>query len=196
MSKEPQNDAALMRALQNGDETALPPLIERWEKPLFSFAYRYVQNRQTARDIVEETIVRLFTKKEKYNPSYPLSTWLFSIAANLCKNHARWVKRHPEHAWDSPVGPDPEGQTWEDKVPTEDPTPAEETDGNERRSLVRASIEKLPHDLKVTLLLHYFEGMSYQEISVVSNCSIRGVESRLYRARKQLKANCEGILHY
>lgn len=193
MSDTPQTDASLMIALQKGDEQALTILIKRWERPLFSFAYRYLQNSQTARDIVEETLVRLFTKRERYNPQRPLSTWLFSIAANLCKNHSRWTKRHPEHSFSSCHGNKEHSLPLEEKIASSALSPIEESERLERNALLRKAIEQLPHDLKTTLLLFYYEGLSYQEISDISKCSIRGVETRLYRARKFLKHHCEGL---
>ena len=193
MPETPSDDSLLMVALQRGDESVLPLLIKRWERPLYSFSYRYVQNEQTARDIVEETIVRLFSKRDRYNPEYPLSTWLFTIASNLCKNHARWKKRHPEHPWEHQPDGSKESTTWEDKISSDAPTPIEETERNESHQLLKISIEQLPHDLKVVLLLHYYEGMSYKEISIVSNCSVRGIVTRLYRARKHLKVHYETV---
>lgn len=194
MPVTPQDNTHLMLALQKGDESVLPQLIKHWERPLFNFSYRYVQNEQTARDIVEETIVRLFSKRDSYNPNYPLSSWIFTIAANLCKNHLRWRKRHPEHSWDTSDSEHDDSPTWEDKIASTSPSPLETTESKENLQLIKASINKLPHELKTVLLLHYYEGLSYKEISLISNCSTRGVETRLYRARKQLKSHCEASI--
>ncbi|MCH6258516.1 RNA polymerase sigma factor [Puniceicoccaceae bacterium K14] len=192
MSDLQQTDSTLMKALQKGDEQALPILIKRWERPLFNFAYRYLQNSQTASDIVEETLVRIFTKRQKYNPKYPLSTWLFTIAANLCKNHSRWLKRHPEQSWES-NGDDDDSLPLKEKIACQQPSPIESSEREEQLQQLRGAIDELPHELKTTLLLHYYEGLSYQEISEISKCSVRGVETRLYRARKLLKSNCSKL---
>jgi RNA polymerase sigma-70 factor (ECF subfamily) len=59
---------------------------------------------------------------------------------------------------------------------------------------VRAAIDRLPHDLKVTLLLHHYDHLSYREIGQITGCSERGVETRLYRARQQLKVLLAGLV--
>ncbi len=188
MRESDRDDAALMQDLIAGDQKALGPLIARWEKPLYCFAFRYTQHEQTARDIVQETMVRLFSKRDKYNPDFPLSTWLFSIASNLCKNHFRWMRRHPECAWDArESGQAEDAPALQDKIASLEPTPVEEEERRVRAELLRKQIDQLPHNLKVVLLLRHFEHLSYQEIGEICGCSQRGVETRLYRARKKLK---------
>lgn len=195
MPSSPQDDESLMKDLQAGDHSALTILIQRWERPLYSFAYRYVQNDATARDIVEETMVRLFTKRDRFNTDRSLSSWIFTVAANLCRNYSRWRKRHPEDSIDATDPSNPSSTNWHDSIASDSLSPNAEAEKAERNSLLRKAVLKLPHDLKVALLLHYYEELSYQEISDISGCSIRGVETRLYRARKLLKSNWKTQFH-
>ena len=194
MLDDQKSDADLMRALVAGRQSVLRTLITRWERPLFSFVYRYVQNEQTTREIIQETFVRLYTKRERYNPEYPLSSWIFTIASNLCKNHARWLRRHPEVPLETEVDRDGEGSKTRDTLPSGAPDPSELAGRNEEIRQLRNAINELPHDLKTAMLLHHYEGLSYKEISSIVSCSVRGVETRLYRARKLLRKRLEKLL--
>ena len=108
------------------------------------------------------------------------STWLFTIAANLCRNYLRWRQRRGESA----------SETWD----TEDAKPAESLQSQEDSpdqaamrsesiSLIRVAIDKLPHDLKTVILLYEYQSLSYAEISSVLGCSVKAVEMKLYRAK-------------
>ncbi len=189
MSPNPASDHASFLALQQGEASALNRLIERWQRPLLHFAYRYVQNHTDAHDLVAETFVKLYQQRERLRPDTKLSAWLFTTLANLCHNHQRWKRRHPTVALfadaDDPAGAE---RQWAPAEPASDlPSPEMVAESNETMAVVRAAIDRLPHELKTTLLLHHYEQLSYREIAEISHCSERGVETRLYRARQQLR---------
>ncbi|MBK1876391.1 RNA polymerase sigma factor [Pelagicoccus mobilis] len=189
MRKNAAEDHELMRALIREDSGALERIIEKWERPLFSFAFRYTQNEFVTRDIVQETFVRIFTKRDSYDFSYPLASWIFTIAANLCKNRARWQKRHPEVSLDTGLssGDGGEEASLLEVVPAEASLPAEDIEKEEDLDLLKRAVMSLPHDLRTAVLLHHYQDLSYKEIAEVVGCSARGVETRLYRARKILR---------
>ena len=184
------NDRASLHALQQGEAVALNRLIARWQRPLHSFAYRYLQNNADANDLVAEAFVRLYQQKERLRPDTKLSAWLFTTLTNLCHNHHRWKRRHPTVALNAPASTqagDQERTAPAYELASEQPEPSAALEHDEALAAVRAAIEHLPHDLKVTLLLHHYDHLSYREISEITGCSERGVETRLYRARQQLR---------
>lgn len=189
MRREGENDHELMEALIREDPGALERIIEKWERPLFSFSFRYTQNEFATREIVQETFVRVFTKRERYNFSYPLSSWIFTIAANLCKNKARWHKRHPEVSLEASLGESQDGgeRSMLDVLASDGELPADTIEKNEELDRLKLAVNGLPHDLRTAVLLHHYEDMSYKDIADVVGCSVRGVETRLYRARKLLR---------
>jgi RNA polymerase sigma-70 factor (ECF subfamily) len=188
-------DQASLHALQQGEAVALNRLIERWQRPLYSFAYRYLQNNTDARDLVAETFVRLYQQRLRLRPDTRLSAWLFTTLTNLCHNHHRWLRRHPTGALDVLAGADSANKQAGIELASGDPSPNVALEQDETLSSVRAAIERLPHDLKVTLLLHYYEHLSYHEIGEITGCSDRGVETRLYRARRHLRESLAGLLN-
>lgn len=190
MSREPTADREFMEALVRDEPGSLERIICKWERPLYSFAYRYTQNEFTTREIVQETFVRVFTKRAQYDFNYPLSSWIFTIAANLCKNRARWLKRHPEVSLEKRITSsesEDEGKL-QDVLSSENEMPIDTLEHEEALQELKVVVMTLPHDLRTAILLHHYEDLSYKEIAAIVGCSVRGVETRLYRARKLLKS--------
>lgn len=184
-------DQALFVSLRQGDDRALNRLIERWEQPLFAFAWRYMHNAADARDLVAETFVRLYQQRERLREDTKLSAWLFTALTNLCHNQHRWRRRHPTVSFHAPTE---EGTNLEEVIPSGSPHPTRTIENEEAVSQLMSAIDRLPHDLKTTILLHHYEGLSYREISDITGCSERGVETRLYRARQKLREQLASFL--
>ncbi len=193
MNFDPSSDSACLLALQRGQDMALNQLMARWERPLFAFAWRYVQNTTDAHDLVAEAFVRLHQQRDRLRPDTKLSAWLFTTLSNLCHNHYRWRRRHPTVSLDAPL--DDSASTAHDAVPADAPAPNASLEHDEAFASVRAAVDRLPHDLKITVLLHHFERLSYREIGVIVGCTERGVETRLYRARQRLREELTPFLH-
>jgi RNA polymerase sigma-70 factor (ECF subfamily) len=193
MTDEAVTDArssALMQALQAGRDAALAGLIELWQEPLLRFVFRYAQSEVEAREIVHEAFVRVHSQRAKFRGGQSFRSWVLTIAANLARNRRRWWRRHPSTAWQrSDAGETP---TPEAMCPA--PPPDHALMQGERVRAVRAAVERLPHELKVALLLHEYEGLGYREIAAVLGCSERGVETRLTRARQRMRAELGGFL--
>lgn len=188
MPHDTQTDLRLLEELRNGRDSALNEIMNRWEKPLTSFAWRYVQNETDARDLVQETFVKVYKYKDKFRPDTRLSAWLFTTLANQCRNFGRWKRRHPTVALQDMSG-SPDNSEHAVQVDPKDaqPTPERSAETNDLVIHLQKAINGLSHDLKTTLLLYQYEGLSYKEIGEIVGCSPKGVETRLYRTRKQLK---------
>lgn len=190
MSHDPATDEAALLALQQGDASALNRLIGRWQRPLHSFAYRYCQNQSDAEDLVAQTFARLYQQRSRFRPDTRLSAWLFTTLTNLCHNHHRWKRRHPTvnlELGPIGIGGEPAQGPSQDNLVSDQMAPDQALERDEALAAVRTAIGRLPHDLKVTLLLHHYDRLSYREIAEITGCSERGVETRLYRARLQLR---------
>lgn len=172
-----------MLALVHGRESALRQIIDRWQAPLLHFVFRYVQNEADARDIVQETFVRVYQNRSKYRDGNSFSTWLFTIAVNLCRNRRRWERRHPTSSVHEQVQGEDGVESW--VCPR--PAPDRVAMATERVRVIREAIAELPHDQRTILLLYEYENLSYREIGEIVGCSERAVEARLARARAKLR---------
>jgi RNA polymerase sigma-70 factor, ECF subfamily len=177
-------DAELMLRLKNGEDRILNELISRWQKPLVAFIYRYIGREAEALDLAQETFVRVYETRHRYTVRAKFSTWLFAIAGNLCRNYLRWQQRHGGSVLESS---DTKNVELAESLQSSDDSPDQALIRSESNVIVREAIRKLPHDLKVVILLYEYEALSYEEISFVLRSSAKAVEMKLYRARKLLR---------
>lgn len=174
-------DVLLMQRLADGEDLALNELMSRWRARVAAFLIRMVGDHATAMDLTQETFVRLYTSRHSYKPVAAFSTYLFHIAANLARSHARWKGRHPTVPME-----DEQGTLVHEPV---DPqlSPDEAAALHEKTKMVNRAIASLPTDLREALLLFTVEDMSHAEIATALGCSPKAVEVRIYRARQALK---------
>jgi RNA polymerase sigma-70 factor, ECF subfamily len=184
VSEENDPDLARMARLIDGDDSALNQLMERWQKPLLSFILRYVGNHADAIELAEETFVRVYQNRTRFNFKSKFSTWLLAIATNLCRRHARWRRRHPAISLDETASAD-EAYDRYLSISAEE-TPSGLAERSELAKLVRDEIDRLPHHLKTVIILFEYENFSYDEIGGILGCTPKAVETRLYRVRKLL----------
>jgi RNA polymerase sigma-70 factor, ECF subfamily len=181
---EADPDAELMLRLKNGEDSILNELMTRWQQPLVAFIYRYIHHETDALDLAQETFVRVYETRRRYKVQAKFSTWLFAIAANLCRNHLRWRRRQGESV---PETWEMEDAEFAERIQSLDDSPDQAAIRSESISLIRVAIDKLPHDLKTVTLLYEYQSLSYGEISSVLGCSVKAVEMKLYRARHLLR---------
>jgi len=184
---DPAKDQAELLRLRQGDDGALDRIMQRWEQPLFAFAWRYLQNAADASELVTETFVRLHQQRLRLRTDTNLSAWLFTTLGNLCHNQHRWRRRHAALSLDAPAGKEDVSIDDNPRFAATDPAPDDALEQSEALAALAAAIGQLPHDLRVTLLLHYYDQLPYREVGEIIGCSERGVETRLYRARQQLR---------
>ena len=189
MKTDPAKDQAELLRLRQGDDAALDRIMARWERPLFAFAWRYLQNAADAGELVTETFVRLHQQRQRLRADTNLSAWLFTTLGNLCHNQHRWRRRHAALSLDAPGGEGEGDALIEENAgwAASESAPDDTLEQAEDLAALAAAIGHLPHDLRVTLLLHYYDQLPYREVGKIIGCSERGVETRLYRARQQLK---------
>lgn len=180
------DDAALMLRLRNGDDLALNELMARWQQPMVGFVYRFTGNHADAVDLAQEVFVKVYQNRHRYREGGSFSSWIFAMAANLCRNHHRWQSRHPADLASS-----------EAEMPdTHDPAPLPDDAAARKETAlaVRDAVTTLPADLRLCVILSEYEGQSQAQIAVTLGCTPKAVETRLYRARQLLREKLGRLL--
>lgn len=183
-------DVELMLRLAGGDDFALNTLMDRWGSRVTAFLLKMTGQRETAVDLAQETFIKLYHARSRYKPTGGFSTYLFSIASNLARNHARWKGRHPTLSMDAVS----EEGGW--KIPglvDSGRTPEETALANEMTCAVHDAFLSLPSHLREAMTLFIYEEMSYAEIAAICQCSLKAVETRIYRARQMLKVQLQDL---
>lgn len=195
MSRTTESDAldrADMEKLQAGHDAALNDLMERHATPIFHFLCRMTGNEDDANDLAQETFVRVFKSCKSYRTGEKFTTWLFTIAANLARNHFRWRSRHPNLSLDVEHGES--DQSLGSTLPASSPNPNESMLKGERAAAVRNAIQKLPEDLREAIVLCEWEEHSVAAAATILKATPKAVESRLYRARQILRERLKSWL--
>ncbi len=177
-------DLPLVQALQAGDDSALNTLIERHREPLFRFVFRFLREETAARDVVQETFVRVYFKVGKFLPRSTAKTWFYAIALNLCRDHVRGLaRRRGEVSLDAPAAEMQPG--FEPAEPR--PGPSEQAVESDRFGRLQSAIDRLPHKLKSAIILCSLEGMSHQEAAEILETTPKTIELRIYHAKEKMR---------
>ena len=178
-------DAADMQRLAGGHDAALNDLMARHARPVFQFLCRMLGNEDDADDLAQETFVRVYQHRAKFKPGARFTTWLYTIAANLARNHHRWLTRHPNVSINAQSGTT--GERIGTLLPAADPAPDGAAVAAERAAAVRAAVESLPPDLREAIILCEWEDLSATQAAAILNTTPKAVDNRLYRARNLLR---------
>jgi len=171
-------DLPLIQALQQGNDSALDELMQRHKEPLFRFIYRYVLNEEEARDLLQETFVRVYFKRDQYRPSAKFTTWLYHVALNLCRDHARSHAGKQDRLTESLVVRSDEGEERERDITAKSANPAEVAQTNEELLILERAIQTLPPDLKAVLILAALENRPQKECADLLGITVKAVETR------------------
>ena len=178
-------DQADMARLVSGHDPALNDLMARHAEKLFHYLTRCLQNAEDAADLAQETFVRVYQHRSNFDSGQKFSTWLYAIATNLVKDRYRYRSRHPQVSLDAEK--DGTGADFKDSLSESSPTPDQSLVTSERADAVRQAITALPEELRAPLILSEYEDLSHSEVGAILKCSAKAVETRLYRARQQLR---------
>lgn len=175
-------DMEILAEVTAGNVEAYGKIVTRYSGRLYNFIYRFVGEKETAEDIVQETFLRAFKKRTEYRAIANFSTWLFTIAGNLAKSELRRRKRWRLFSIDR----DEESDTGME-LPDESMRPDKVAEASLANVQIKEAIQSLPENYRQVILLRDVQGMSYQEISEIVDCPVGTVKSRVNRARLKLQ---------
>ena len=186
-------DAALMLRVKQGDGAAFTTLVEKYKQPVLNLAYRTLRDATEAEDLAQNVFVQVYKSAGRYQPAAKFSTWLFTIARNLCLNEIRRRSRHPADSLDQTRdGTDDQPlHQIEDRRET---SPPDQLLRGELESKVDEALAALPENQRTALLLCRQEELSYEEIARVLDCSLSATKSLIHRARETLKQKLKPYL--
>ena len=172
-----RTDEDLVLALCAGDTDSLGVLVARWEQPLFRFTFRLLSRRDDARDICQETFLRILKKSHRFKTGSRFSTWMYQIALNLCRDQLRRRRRWRLLIDDTPDLPERPAVA---SAPPEAGGPAEAAWRSEKSGAVIDALKEIPPEQREVLILKEFEGLKFREIAEILDCPESTVKSRMY----------------
>jgi RNA polymerase sigma-70 factor (ECF subfamily) len=183
-------DEALMAAYQQGDVAAFAELVARHEKRLWNFVRRFVTDSATAEDLLQEVFLRIVKNAAEWEASAKFSTWLYTIARNLCTDNARRGALRKADSLDQTPGPnrDESGPHRIDKIAGSDPNAEKAAMNREIADRVDRAVAELPLEQREVFLMREVMDMSFAEIAAATKSSEPTVKSRMRYALERLRA--------
>ena len=186
MSTIPDPDAALMLRVKQGDTQAFEELVEKYQQPVMNVVYRTLPDATEAEDLAQHVFLQVFKSAHRYEVSAKFSTWLFTIARNLCLNEIRRRSRHPADSLDETYAGD-DGQPIRQPEDSRNFSPPEALLQGELEAKVEEALAALPEKQRTAILMCRGEEFSYDDIAEVLGCSVSATKSLIHRGRETLK---------
>lgn len=180
-----QEDAQLIQRSQQGDVQAFEELVIRYEKKVYTIAYKYMGNHEDASDMAQEALIKAYQAIGSFRSDASLGTWLGRIVANKCLDELRRGKRTQCQSLDEELATEEGSVKKELKAP--DASPEEQMEQAETAAYLQSLIDDLKPEYKAVVVMRELEGLSYEEIARTLDCSLGTIKSRLSRARRYLK---------
>jgi RNA polymerase sigma-70 factor (ECF subfamily) len=187
-----RDEAELVSELQAGSETAFDWLVNHYHAPVYNLIFSMLGEASDAADGTQEVFLKAFRGIRKFRQGSSLKTWLYRIAIREALNHKRWFKRHLQKN----VSIDAGYEHGREAVEIEDlgASPFEQLAAREIQMVVQGALQQVPDVFRTAVLLRDLEGLSYEEVAEVLECSIGTVKSRILRGRRALKEILEPLL--
>lgn len=183
------SDAELVAECQDGDTAAFDELVRRYKDRLYNVVYRFVGNHADALDVVQETFVRAYRGIDTYKGHAQVYTWLYTIAANLARNHLRDRGRKGRDKGTSLEALGETAPLRAQHAMAINETPRTLAQQHELEEALQDCLDRLPGHYRLVFVLRTYEDLNYEEIALSVGCPQGTVKSRLNQARRHL-AEC------
>jgi RNA polymerase sigma-70 factor (ECF subfamily) len=183
------SDEELLGCFRRGQREAFGVLVRRYEGELYGYLRRYLGDANLADDVFQNTFLQLFTKIATYEQGRPVRPWLYTIATHQAIDALRRNGRHQTISLDQERGETTPGEFPQLLAVLESrtPDPPDQVEGEERRQLVRASVDRLAEPLRQVVILAYYQGLKYKDVADILDIPVGTVKSRLHAALMKLQ---------
>ena len=187
-----RDESELVSELQAGSEAAFDVLVTHYHAPVYNLILGMLADPSDAADGTQEVFLKAFKGIRSFRQGSSLKTWLYRIAIREALNHRRWFKRHLQKN----ISIDAEPEEGQSKLEIEDmhATPFDQLASREIQSVVQSALNEIPDVFRSAVILRDLEGLSYEEVAEVLECSVGTVKSRILRGRRALKDLLDPLL--
>lgn len=178
----------LLARLRERDEKAFRELVDEHRDRVFNLTFRMLGNRAEAEDVAQEVFIAVFKTVDQFREEAKLSTWIYRVAVNHCKNRIKYlVRRHDRGQVELDEGSDASLDGPALGAPKPSPRPDLQLEGAEMEQVLQAAIADLDEEQRILVILRDVEELSYEEICAITELPEGTVKSRLHRARMALR---------
>ncbi len=190
---QPSTELDLLEAHRRGDPEAMGLLLRAFQKRIYAICYRMVRHEHDARDLTQDSMVKIMEGVDSYDGRAKLSTWVIRVTMNCCLSHLR-KERLRRHAPIDGIDAPGRGSGPLHVPEVAELLPSRRVEQAEMRQVLRRALGDLDPQMRAVLVLRDMQEMEYQLISEVLGVPIGTVKSRLFRARLALRQAAESSL--
>jgi RNA polymerase sigma-70 factor (ECF subfamily) len=194
MAPEHDPDARLMLRVQQGDLAAFEILVERYKQPVMNLVYRMTGDLHESEDLCQNVFVQVHKSAHRYRVTARFSTWLYTIARNLCLNELRRRTRHPAESLDAGTTDQDEYSLHHQLQDTATLSPPNACLQAELQQRIEQSLAALPEKQRTAILLCREQELAYEDIAEILGCSVSATKSLIHRARETLRQRLKPYL--
>jgi RNA polymerase sigma-70 factor, ECF subfamily len=184
-------DEDLMVRYQRGEVRAFEVLLSRHRKPVYNFILRFVGDKETAEDLLQEAFMRVIKGAEAYKRQAKFTTWLYTIARNLCVDQTRRRKHRKHASLDAPMDTGDESGTLMDVIPSNEMASDRKSVNKQLHQTMQAAIEALSEEQREVFLMREFLDMPFRQIADVVGVPENTVKSRMRYALEKLRLDLD-----
>lgn len=185
-------DEELVRRFNDGDRSAYSEIVRRYQNRVFSLCLRWLDDRSTAEEVCQDVFLALYRSLGGFCGDSRLSTWIFRVAINHCKNRSLYRRRRGHGRHDSIDGEPEDPDAPRLQVADSNRGPDIGIQQAEAERVLRAALESLDDEHRQILILRDIDDLAYEEIADLLNVPKGTVKSRLHRARAELARKLRG----
>lgn len=190
----PEGELRLVAKLLAGDEDSFTTLVKTYQPMLFSVVLRIVKDPEEARDLSQETFLRVYRNLQSFRGECSLKTWILKIGINQALKSQRWWKRRGRRETCSLDTSSDEDRSLTEVLASSEATPEAACIAIERESQIEVALSRLKADYRIVIVLREMHGLTYEEIASAVSISIGTVKSRLARAREMLREAVKEVM--
>lgn len=187
---DPRSDESLMEAFREGEAAAFEVLVVRHRRGLYNFLLRSVRNQSRAEELLQDVFLRVIRSKERYRRRAKFSTWVYTIARNLCVDESRRARFRRHESLDAPRRDrqgENRGESRLSSIEAEQVPTDEAAEAPRLRARLADAVAQLPDDQREVFLMRQLGGLSFREIGEVVGAPENTVKSRMRYALEKLR---------
>jgi RNA polymerase sigma-70 factor, ECF subfamily len=185
---EVADEELLRRFHDHGDAACFDELLRRYERPLYNFILRSVREPAPAEELLQDVFLKVLQKSSDFQGNSKFSTWLYTIARNLCIDTGRKMVFRRHRSLDAPLRSDEaEGATLLDRVASPAPGADRDAIGQDLQARIAAAVEELPDEQREVFLMRELQNLAFKEIAEIVGVPENTVKSRMRYALERLQ---------
>ncbi|MFC1730189.1 RNA polymerase sigma factor [candidate division KSB1 bacterium] len=182
-----KNDVQLINDFLKGDIGSFNRLVNRWQGKLYHFSYRYLQDEEEAKEVVQKALIKIYKNLKKLKNPEKFSSWTYQITLNLCRDTLKSSHKTRlifENSFSR--SDNNESNPGLDDI-ADDYDSSRRVHKSDLQDIVKMTLARLPEEQRVVIIMKEYDGFKFSEIAEILNCPVNTAKARMYYGLKRMQ---------